>query len=261
MGLATSGLPVGGAESSWSRAAGLAAILLVLAALGSACAPRSLVAPPSPGAYGQSYQVFGRTYRTLVNADGYVEEGLASWYGDEFHGRLTSSGETYDMHALTAAHKTLPLNCWVKVSNLANGREVVVRVNDRGPFVDGRIVDLSLAAARALGMEEPGVVPCRVEALGYRTAGGGWRRPKSFDAGEFAIQVGAFRDPSNARRLRDSLATWGRATICLFERGDATFYRVRVSRYGSLTEALRHQDEIRRQGFADAFVVAADQAR
>jgi rare lipoprotein A len=234
-------------------------LLWLVAALCFGCTPRSLVAPPS-GGWGPSYSVFGRTYHTLLSPDGYVEEGLASWYGHEFHGRSTSSGETYDMHSLTAAHKTLPLHCWVRVCNLANGREVVVRVNDRGPFVDGRVIDLSLAGAKALGMEAEGVVPCRVEALGFRVPGG-WRRPESYDAGEFTIQVGAFRDPANARRLQENLRVWGQADISPFERGGATLYRVRVARYRSLAEALRWQEEIRRQGFADAFVVAADQGR
>lgn len=228
--------------------------MVLLSAVAAGCAPRML----APEGQGPSYSVFGRTYRTLLSPDGYVEEGLASWYGHDFHGRPTSSGETYDMHALTAAHKTLPLHCWVKVCNLNNGREVVVRVNDRGPFVDGRIIDLSLAAARALGMEHEGVVPCRVEALGWRT-GRGWRIPDSYDAGEYTIQVGAFRDPANARRLCEALSGYGQAEVTRLKRPGGTLYRVRVARYQSLSEALRWQEEMRRQGWADAFVVAADE--
>ncbi len=235
----------------------LPAFLLLLAASAAGCA-RALV--PPPGDYGRTYEVFGRTYRTLDTAHGYVEEGLASWYGRDFHGRPTSSGERYNMYALTAAHKTLPLDTWVRVCNLANGKEVRVRVNDRGPFVDGRVIDLSLAGARALGMEADGVVPVRIEALGYQTPAG-YRQP-DYDAGEFTIQVGAFRDPANAQRLCERLGGFfGEARTDPFERDGETFYRVRVARYRSLTEALQWQEEIRRRGFADAFVVAGDVPR
>ncbi len=235
----------------------LPALLLLLLGLAAGCT-RTVVGPPPPGGYGRSYEVLGRTYRTLNTAHGYVERGLASWYGREFHGRRTSSGERYNMYALTAAHKTLPLDTWVRVCNLENSREVEVRINDRGPFVDGRIIDLSLAGARALGIEDDGVAPVRVEALGYRRPGGGYALPVSYDAGEFTIQVGAFRDPANARRLCERLSGLGEARTYLFDRDGERFYRVRVARYQSLAEALRRQDEIRRQGFADAFVVAAD---
>lgn len=234
-----------------------------LAALAAGCAliPTRTTCPlPPEGRRGPSYTALGRTYHTLSTADGYVEDGLASWYGPEFHGRYTSSGEPYDMHGLTAAHKTLPLQTWVKVRNQVNGREVVVRVNDRGPFVDGRIIDLSLGAAQALGMACDGVVPCRVEALGFRTAQG-FVRPRSYDLGEFTIQVGAFRELANARRLCDQLSPLGRAAVYAASEGGERLYKVRVARYQSLEEALRWQEEFRRRGFAGAFAVAADQPR
>jgi len=111
------------------------------------------------------YEVFGRTYRTLESAEGYQEEGVASWYGEEFHGRSTSSGEPYDMYAMTAAHRTLPLPSFVEITNLDNGRKVVVRVNDRGPFHGGRLIDVSYAAAHRLGMLARGTARVRVRAL------------------------------------------------------------------------------------------------
>jgi rare lipoprotein A len=111
------------------------------------------------------YRVFGETYRTLETSEGYEAEGIASWYGREFHGRPTSSGEPYDMYAMTAAHTTLPLPTYLEVVNLENGRRVVVRVNDRGPFLHGRILDLSYAAAWKLGMLESGTAPVRLRAL------------------------------------------------------------------------------------------------
>ena len=115
----------------------------------------------------RSYEVFGETYYVLASADGYVEEGVASWYGDEFHGRSTANGESFDMDALSAAHRTLPFDTWVEVENLENGRRLVVRVNDRGPFAhtDERIIDLSRAAAAELGMLAAGTARVRVRVV------------------------------------------------------------------------------------------------
>jgi rare lipoprotein A len=113
----------------------------------------------------EEYVVDGVTYRVLETARGYVEEGQASWYGEEFHGRRTSSGEPFDMYAMSAAHRSLPLPTYVRVTNLDNGLGTVVRVNDRGPFHGGRIIDLSWAAASKLGMIGPGTARVRVRAL------------------------------------------------------------------------------------------------
>jgi rare lipoprotein A len=117
---------------------------------------------------GRTYEVFGVEYRVLNSADGYEATGLASWYGEQFHGRPTATGETYDMHRHSAAHRTLPLHTWVEVTNLDNGRSLVLRVNDRGPFADTdrRILDLSYAAAEELGVVGPGTAPVRVRAVG-----------------------------------------------------------------------------------------------
>jgi rare lipoprotein A len=122
---------------------------------------------PEPVSTGRSYVVFGEEYRVLESSRGYAEEGLASWYGEKFHGRPTASGETYDMHGLSAAHRTLPLHTWVEVTNLENGRSLVLRVNDRGPFAhtDRRILDLSYAAAQELGVVATGTARVRVRAL------------------------------------------------------------------------------------------------
>jgi rare lipoprotein A len=113
------------------------------------------------------YTINGKTYYPMKTvAAGYTQKGVASWYGPGFHGKKTSSGEVYDMHCMTAAHSVLPLNTMVKVTNLSNNKEVVVRVNDRGPFVNDRVIDLSLAAARDLGMVQYGTVPVRVSVIG-----------------------------------------------------------------------------------------------
>ena len=121
--------------------------------------PRSRYGNPA------NYKVFGKRYRVLESAKGYRERGLASWYGSKFHGRRTSSGEPYDMFAITAAHKTLPLPTYVRVRNLENGRTLIVRVNDRGPFHPGRIIDLSYTAAVRLGVYQKGSAKVEVTAL------------------------------------------------------------------------------------------------
>lgn len=121
--------------------------------------------PPSKLGNPPSYEVFGKRYYVMSSADGYMERGIASWYGPQFHGRRTSNGEQYDMYGMSAAHKTLPLPSWVEVTNLLNGRQITVRVNDRGPFYEGRIIDLSYTAAQKLGMDRSGTAPVRVRAL------------------------------------------------------------------------------------------------
>ncbi len=126
-----------------------------------------VVKPVKRSRYGNptSYEVRGRTYQVRKDAINYKKEGIASWYGTKFHGRRTSSGEIYDMLALTAAHKTLPIPCFVKVTNLENGKQLILRVNDRGPFVKDRIIDLSYAAAHKLGMTKKGTAKVRVESI------------------------------------------------------------------------------------------------
>ena len=129
---------------------------------------------PSAGAAGRTYEVFGERYTTLATSRGYRETGVASWYGEPFHGRPTASGEVFDTYALTAAHRTLPLNTCVEVKRLSDGRTVTVKVNDRGPFADvqKRIIDLSFAAAQVLGLIDPGTAEVEVRALGDGTSCG-----------------------------------------------------------------------------------------
>ncbi len=149
-----------------------------------------------------SYTVRGRTYHVMQDARGFREQGLASWYGLKFHGRRTSSGEPYDMYAMTAAHKTLPLPTWVRVTNRENGKSVVVKVNDRGPFHPGRIIDLSYAAAAKLGVLAKGTAPVEIVAL---TPGGAPRATRPAAPGVSPeprfIQAGAFSSLVNARSL------------------------------------------------------------
>ena len=126
------------------------------------------VEPPARSGNPESYVVFGRRYYTKKSVRGHVERGLASWYGRPFHGRKTSSGEIYDMYAMSAAHKTLPLPTYARVTNLENGRRVVVRINDRGPFHDDRVIDLSYTAAVKLGMKRQGTARVEVRAIDPR---------------------------------------------------------------------------------------------
>ena len=208
------------------------------------------------------YEVNGQRYQPIASANGYVEEGVASWYGGKFHGRKTSNGETYDMHEMTAAHKTLPMNVHLKVTNLSNGRSTVVRVNDRGPFVKSRIIDLSFAAAKLLGVDGPGTAPVRIEALGYRDqassgASPSYHQPASYDVGTFMVQVGAFSVQANAQRLADKMRSqYGNATIAEGWVDDKKFYRVRVGLYSSMTLAVDAHLKLVGDGFNGSFVVA-----
>jgi rare lipoprotein A len=157
------------------------------------------------------YEVLGKRYHVLPTSAGYVQRGVASWYGRDFHGLATSSGEIYNMHAMTAAHTTLPLPTWVEVTNLANGKRVVVKVNDRGPFVDNRLIDLSYAAATALDIVRPGTARVEVRAVAppldaYRStatvaAAAPPIEPAVAAAERMFLQVGAFSAPENAERL------------------------------------------------------------
>ena len=154
----------------------------------------------------RSYVVNGKQYFTLPSARGFVERGIASWYGPKFHGRRTSSGETYDMHKMTAAHKTLPLPTYVSVRNLVTGKEIVVRVNDRGPFHGDRIIDLSYAAATTLGIASRGTGPVEVRALVPGTPVRPVARSRPPEPARLFVQAGAFQAASNASKLRTRLA-------------------------------------------------------
>jgi len=182
---------------------------------------------------------------------GYTEEGNASWYGVPFHGRRASNGEIYDMYKLTAAHRTLPFETMVRVTNLNNGKSTVVRITDRGPFVDNRIIDLSLAAAREVDSIGPGVVPVRVEVLSPGVD------PTS---GFFTVQVGAFRDRANAERLHDRLsASYSPIFIQQYDSPDGVFYRVRVGRISGEDAARQFGEQLRgREGFTP-FVTRLDE--
>lgn len=207
--------------------------------------PGATAAPPLPSPSPKR----GKTPGTPAPA-GYTEEGNASWYGIPFNGRRASNGEIYDMYKLTAAHRTLPFDTVVRVTNLNNDKSTTVRITDRGPFVENRIIDLSLAAAREIESVGPGVVPVRVEVLtpGIDPTGG-----------YFTVQVGAFRDPNNAQRLRDRLnLSYSPIFIQQYDSPDGTYYRVRVGKVSGEDAARQFGEQLRnREGFTP-FVVRLD---
>jgi peptidoglycan lytic transglycosylase len=237
---------------------------LLVTCLLCACSPyrvRVIDTPETRGLKGwqKPYTVNGERYDPLLSHQGFVQDGLASWYGADSHGGPTSNGETYDMHALTAAHKTLPLGVYVRVRNRTNGREVVVRINDRGPFVKERIIDLSYAAAVQLGIAEQGTAPVYIEALGYRDDGnaGAYRPPASYDAGGYTVQVAAFTNRESAARLAALMKErYGSASIQEALVNGSRFFRVRVGSYGSLAEAEEARRSYVRGGYPTCFVVA-----
>jgi peptidoglycan lytic transglycosylase len=193
-------------------------------------AKRSADVPEAPATPKRSKSAPART------PTGYTEEGNASWYGAPFHGRHASNGEIYNMYKLTAAHRTLPFETMVRVTNLNNGKSTVVRIIDRGPFVANRVIDLSFAAAREVDAVGPGVVPVRVEALGGVDPTSGF----------FTVQIGAFRDRANAERLRDRLsASYSPIYIQQYDSPDGVFYRVRVGRISGEDAAHQFGEQLR----------------
>jgi rare lipoprotein A len=178
-----------------------------------------------------------------------VEEGVASWYGVPFNGHRTSNGEIYDMHAFTAAHRTLPFGALVRITNLRNGLQTEVRINDRGPFVSNRIIDLSLSAAQSLQMVGPGTAPVRIELISGPNPAGGF----------FGVQVGAFRMQDNAERLRGRLSDrYSPISIIPYDSPAGQFYRVRVGRLTSEDAARQLAGELHSTDELTTFVVRLD---
>lgn len=194
------------------------------------------VAAPGPKKIGKPYKINGVTYYPMESADGYSEVGIASWYGPGFHGKLTANGERYNQKAMTAAHKTLPLPTLVKVENLENGKSIVVRVNDRGPYSKGRIIDLTETGARRLGMIDKGTAKVRVSVLSedpdcYVSHG----QAVNIDSGNFAVQIGAFSVEENAKRMASKFGN--RAVISKGYAKGVEWSRVWVTGYSSKEQA------------------------
>lgn len=206
------------------------------------------------------YRVNGKTYYPIYSARGYRETGMASWYGKKFHGRKTANGETFNMYAKTAAHKTLPINTMVLVRNLENGRETVVRINDRGPFARGRIIDLSYASANEIGMVRNGVARTEIIALGEATGSQGTGdvlKFQDFNKGSFYIQVGSFLNKDNAVNLARLFTDRGmKITIQPYVTNGKTYHRVQIFAGTSLTLARQLEQQVLGIGFPGIFVIA-----
>jgi len=195
-----------------------------------------------------SYVVLGKKYNTLRTRNGYDEQGIASWYGTKFHGRHTSNGEVYDMYAMTGAHKTLPLPAYVHVKNLDNGKEIIVRVNDRGPFHEGRIIDLSYAAAKKLNMMHSGTARVRVRSLAPANI-------HEQAVTSFFVQVGAYSEKNNAQRMVARLRNERLASninIGNLQNTNQKVYRVRLGPYETLLELDEITHRLKSLGLAPA---------
>jgi len=220
--------------------------LLLLVVLLSGCAHKKhvkLVPQPSPGTGPASAP-------PPPPRPGYVETGLASWYGHPYHGRPAANGEIYDMEKLLAAHRTLPFDTWVRVYNLDNDKSVEVRIIDRGPFVEGRIIDLSHAAAEAIAMIGPGTAHVRMEVI---------KAPEAAAAPAYVVQVGAFQDRATAERIRSEMeARYGRARL-VERKENPGVWRVMVGHESTLEGANALRARIRREtGERKAFAVRLD---
>lgn len=223
---------------------------------------------------GPTYEVFGERYAVMPSAIGYKEKGVASWYGKKFHGNLTSNREVYDMHQMTAAHKTLPLPTFVRVRNLSNNRSIVVRVNDRGPFVHNRIIDLSYAAARKLDMIATGTSLVEVEAITFESGGEDHptRRispsptesrpptavePVVTDPNHIYVQIGAFGSKANADRRLQLLRSGGLGAAAVHTDNSVNppLYRVRMGPIHGVEEYDMLVDELAELGIVDPIIV------
>lgn len=222
------------------------------------------------------YVINGNTYYPIPSAVGYVEQGIASWYGQQFHGRKTANGETYNMYGDTAAHKTLPIDTMLLVKNLENGRSTMVRINDRGPFVQERIIDLTYTKAEELGIVGKGTARVEIVAMGAQqpeeepvvAAGPGKpaepSKPKpkpppvpDFDKGNFYVQVGAFVKIENARLLAKAFAKRGRDVIIQqYPAAGMNLYRVMIFASTSLAKAKLYEKELEAEGFRYALLLA-----
>ena len=227
----------------WRRVV-VAGLFLTLVMGVAGCGPRRSTRAPAPPPAGGFPPMTGES-----------ETGLASWYGDPYHGRPTASGEVYDMNAYTAAHRTLPFNTWVRVTSLENNLFTTVRINDRGPFIEGRLIDLSRAGAEALRMIGAGTMLVRVEVV---------KRPEGVPApagsGLYSVQVGAFQAEENAMHLQaDLVRDYGDVFIQSYDGPDGRYYRVRVGRLNTYEEAEELALGLRgHPGVTSAFVVRLD---
>lgn len=230
-----------------------------------------------------SYYVMGKRYYVMKSNAGYVERGIASWYGAKFHGRKTSSGEIYDTYGMTAAHKTLPLPTYARVTNLRNHKSVVVKINDRGPFIDDRLIDLSYAAAKKLGITKKGTAYVEIQAINTRKPESHQARDHSIstptmksehsaithdadtpsaledsDEKPLYIQVAAFQDQDNAKRLRYRLEQIPLSKINILKntQDQKTIYRVRIGPVANMDLANKLTDKLHQHGLSGVRIIS-----
>lgn len=209
----------------------------------------------------EAYVADNKTYYQIPSSDGFTQKGFASWYGPAFHGRKTSNGEAYNMHSLTAAHKTLPLGTVLLVKNLDNGKNTLVRVNDRGPFAGGRIIDLSYKAASALGLVDNGMAKVQIVALAEGEVKNKGEAPtlyyKDLALREFYVQIGSFAKQFNAVKMQKRFADAGHTAIIhqSFNPRDI-LYRVHVYVGKTLQSAKIAEKALLESGYIGAFVIA-----
>lgn len=207
------------------------------------------------------YVIKNKRYFPIPSAHGYSEKGIASWYGPGFHGRRTSNGEIYDKHAMTAAHKTLPMNTMLLVKNIDNGKKTVVRINDRGPFVRGRVIDLSYKAAQIIGAIKKGTARVQIIALAEKDKETNGRPGEliysDLNAGEFYVQIGAFGQKINAIKLQQRFTEAGHTTVIQKYFGpEAVLYRVQVYAGKEIHLAERAETALLEHGYVGAFIIA-----
>ncbi len=286
---------------TWVRISSALTVPLVLVACGSMLGDKD-ISPGNPvlvsygdpvpkggGVFkvGNPYQIAGRWYYPKED-ENYSQTGMASWYGMDFHGRRTANGEIYDMDALSAAHPTLPMPTYARVTNLENGKEIVVRINDRGPYAHNRIIDLSKRAAEQLGFSNRGLTRVQVTYIGRAPLNGddNWQtvlsrsqnnpveRARVADAlpantpapqaapqaprvsGEQYVQAGSFRDRASANRLKQQLAGLGEVSVTSANVGNLTYYRVRVGPFMGTSEAEATRAMVEARGVAGSRVVS-----
>jgi rare lipoprotein A len=230
--------------------------VLILLSLGCGRKHRTAHLPPTPqqqsnaGRHAEASPASPPTGPSGAVRTGYTEEGIASWYGVPYHGRPAADGEIYDMETMVAAHRVLPFNTWLEVTNLQNGKSVKVRVIDRGPFVGGRIIDLSHAAARQIDLIGPGVAPVRLQVISA---------PAPVTANNlFAVQAGAFANYENAERARAQYAQRFGSAQLLMKQGPRPLYRVLVGKEPSMEAAQKLADQLRLE-VLQVFIVRLDE--
>ncbi|WP_299021787.1 septal ring lytic transglycosylase RlpA family protein [uncultured Photobacterium sp.] len=204
----------------------------------------------------KDYTLRGKDYKIVDNNNEFTQEGYASWYGQKFHGHKTSNGEIYDMYSMTAAHKTLPLPSYVKVTNTSNGKVVIVRVNDRGPFHEGRVIDLSMAAAAKLDVIKNGTAPVKIELI--RVA-----KPESPDEWQSAnphfyfVQLAAVTDENKAKQMAQQLEQDFATQVDLKKADAAEVYRLRLGPYLDRDEAITQRDKAKTSLYPGAFIITS----